>query len=56
MLVLTRKLNQTIQIGDDITIMVVSIFPDKVRLGITAPPEIPIVRDDAIVREPKDAD
>ncbi len=37
MLVLTRKFNETIMIGDEIEITVVGIRSDKVRLGITAP-------------------
>lgn len=37
MLILTRKLNEIIKIGDDIEVMVVKIIDDKVRLGITAP-------------------
>jgi cytosine/creatinine deaminase len=44
MLVLTRQRNQTIIIGDDITIKVVDIRGDKVRLGITAPDEVTVHR------------
>ena len=44
MLVLSRKKNQSIIINDDITIMVVEIRGDKVRLGIEAPREIPVHR------------
>jgi carbon storage regulator len=44
MLVLTRKLNQSIMIGDDIEIHVLSSAGDKVRLGIQAPREIPVFR------------
>ena len=43
-LVLTRKSNQSIMIGDDIEITVVSVAGDKVRLGIEAPREIPVHR------------
>jgi carbon storage regulator len=37
MLVLTRKLGETIQIGDDIEVTVVRVSPTEVRLGIEAP-------------------
>jgi carbon storage regulator len=44
MLVLSRKKNESIMIGDDITLVVVEIRGDKVRLGIEAPAEIPVHR------------
>jgi carbon storage regulator len=44
MLVLSRKKNETIVIRDDITIKVVEIRGDKVRLGISAPSEVPVHR------------
>ena len=44
MLVLARKTNEKIRISDNITIEVVEIARDKVRLGITAPKEISIHR------------
>jgi carbon storage regulator len=44
MLVLTRKSNQSVMIGDDIELTVLSIMGDKVRIGIQAPREIPVFR------------
>ena len=41
MLVLTRKSNQSIMIGDDIEVSVLSIMGEKVRIGIQAPRDIP---------------
>ena len=44
MLVLSRKVGESIQIGDKVTVMVVEIRADKVRLGIDAPLEVPVHR------------
>jgi carbon storage regulator len=44
MLVLSRKLNQSIMIGDNIQLVVVSIDRDTVKLGIQAPREVPVHR------------
>ena len=44
MLVLTRKRNQSIMIGDDIEVSVLSIAGEKVRLGVQAPRDIPVFR------------
>ncbi len=54
MLVLSRKKNESIVINDDITIVVVKIRGDKVKLGIEAPKEVSVHRSevrDAIRRE-----
>ena len=44
MLVLTRKTNESIIIGEDIVLMVIEIRRDKVRLGINAPREVSVHR------------
>jgi carbon storage regulator len=44
MLVLSRKKNESIVINNDITITVVEIRGDKVRLGIVAPKDVPVHR------------
>ncbi|HMP78816.1 MAG TPA: carbon storage regulator CsrA [Pirellulaceae bacterium] len=44
MLVLSRKKNESIVINDDITIVVVEIRGDKVRLGVEAPKDVPVHR------------
>jgi carbon storage regulator len=45
-LVLTRKSNQSIMIGDDIEVTVLSITGEKVRIGIQAPRDIPVFREE----------
>jgi carbon storage regulator len=59
MLVLSRKKDESIVINNDITIVVVEIRGDKVRLGVEAPKEVPVHRREvfeAIARgEPVDA-
>ncbi|HEX2413960.1 MAG TPA: carbon storage regulator CsrA [Thermoleophilaceae bacterium] len=49
MLVLTRKSNQSIMIGDDIEISVLAIMGEKVRIGIEAPRAIPVYRREVYV-------
>lgn len=44
MLVLSRQRDESIMIGDDVEITIVDVRGDKVRLGITAPREIPVHR------------
>ena len=46
MLVLSRKLNEKIKIGDDITIVVIEIRGDKVRLAFEAPKDVLIYREE----------
>ena len=60
MLVLSRKLGEVIKIGDDIAIEVVEIRGGRVRLGITAPDEVPVHRQEVWVEiqklQPKQGD
>jgi len=54
MLVLSRHRDESIMIGNDVVVTIVDIRGDKVRLGIQAPQEIPVHREevyDAIQRE-----
>ena len=44
MLVLSRQKDESIMIGEDVEITIVDVRGDKVRLGITAPKEIPVHR------------
>ena len=49
MLVLTRKTNESIMIGDDVEVTVLAVSRDKIRLGITAPREVPVFRKEVYV-------
>lgn len=54
MLVLGRQKDERIMIGDDIELVIVDIRGDKVRIGVNAPPHVPVHRRevyDAIQRE-----
>src|ERR1700761_5382485 len=62
MLVLTRKSNQSIMIGDDIEVSVLAIMGEKVRIGIQAPRDVPVFRKEVYLEikdeatgDPKDA-
>jgi carbon storage regulator len=48
MLVLSRKVGEGIQVGPDITIMLVRIGSEQVRIGIEAPPETRILRGELV--------
>jgi carbon storage regulator len=50
MLVLTRRTKQSIMIGDDIELSVLSVSGEKVRIGIDAPEDVPIFRKEVYVR------
>jgi carbon storage regulator len=52
MLVLSRKVDERIQIGDEITITIVRIGPANIRIGIEAPPHLEILRGELLGNEP----
>lgn len=54
MLVVTRKLNEEIVIGDNIIVTLIEVKNGKARIGITAPRDVPVDRRE--VREAKDRD
>lgn len=53
MLVISRKVGQSVFIGEDIVIQVCRISDGKVRIGIQAPPDVNIWRDDVKNKSPK---
>jgi len=54
MLVLTRKVNESIMIGDDVKITVVEVRGDQVKLGITAPKQIAVHREEIFLEIQKE--
>jgi carbon storage regulator len=46
MLVLSRKQNERIRVGDSVVVTVVRVSGDKVRIGIQAPPHVRVLRDE----------
>ena len=46
MLILTRRVNETVMIGDEITVTVLSINNNQVRLGVNAPRYVPVHREE----------
>jgi carbon storage regulator len=50
MLVLTRRSNQSIMIGDEVEISILSVSGEKVRVGIDAPDEVPVFRKEVYLR------
>ncbi len=50
MLVLSRKATQKIHIGDNIVVTVVKVNKNKVRIGISAPSDVRVVRDELVAR------
>jgi carbon storage regulator len=59
MLVISRKRDEKLMIGDDIVVQIIDIRGDKVRLGIEAPQLVPVHREElyrAIQKEKRDSD
>jgi carbon storage regulator len=50
MLILTRRLGESIRIGDDITVLITGVDQNKVKIGITSPRHIPIYREELYIK------
>jgi carbon storage regulator len=56
MLILTRKVGEKVIIGDDVTLTVLALFGNHVRLGITAPKSVDVHREEIYVKIQNDAE
>lgn len=50
MLILTRRLNETVMIGDDVTVTVLGVKGGQVRIGINAPKDVAVHREEVYER------
>jgi len=56
MLVLTRRVNERIVIGDNVVVTVLEVRGEQVRLGIEAPRDVKVFREEVLLRDQHDAE
>lgn len=56
MLILTRRIGETLRIGDEVAVTVLGIHGNQVRIGIEAPKSVAIVREELFQRDQRRAD
>jgi len=54
MLILTRRIGETLNIGDDVQVTVLGVKGNQVRLGVNAPKEVPVHREEIYQRIKKE--
>lgn len=50
MLILTRRVGETLMVGDDVTVTVLGVKGNQVRLGVNAPKEVAVHREEIYLR------
>jgi carbon storage regulator len=58
MLILTRRVGETLMIGDDVTVTVLGVKGNQVRIGVSAPKTVPVHREEIYerIRKEKEVD
>lgn len=56
MLILTRRVGETIKIGDDISVTVIGVKGENIKIGVEAPREVPVHREEIYQRIKDEAD
>lgn len=52
MLILTRRIGETLMVGETIEVRVLAVKGNQVRIGIVAPPEVSVMREELLTRKP----